>query len=64
MEAPIGWLRWSGDAIHAITHHPPNYYMLSDLGRVVGLGRRNACNLLWNLYVFSAAFLEMDTSGF
>jgi hypothetical protein len=38
--------------------------MLSDLGRVVGLGRRNACNLLWNLYVFSAAFLEMDTSGF
>jgi hypothetical protein len=55
-------------AIHAITlvdiiHR--NYYRLGDLGRSICLGRWNARNLLWNLYVFcSVAFLEMDASGF
>jgi hypothetical protein len=83
----IGWLRWSGDAIHAITladiiyrnyyrlgdlgrSHPchhigRHHYRLDDLGRSICLGHWNACNLLWNLYVFcSVAFLEMDASKF
>ncbi|XP_037468120.1 pentatricopeptide repeat-containing protein At3g42630-like [Triticum dicoccoides] len=83
MEAAVGRLKKSGllisvDAIRAvasayIAHR--KYYKLGEFVRGVGLGRRDAGNLLWNLYLLSfaanfkmkslqRAFLEMSAAGY
>ncbi|KAI4967897.1 hypothetical protein ZWY2020_011203 [Hordeum vulgare] len=83
MEAAVGRLKKSGllisvDAIRAvassyIAHR--KYYKLGEFVRGVGLGRRNAGNMLWNLYLLSfaanfkmkslqRAFLEMTAAGY
>ena len=83
MEAAVGRLRRTGllisvDAIRDvaaayIAHR--KYYSLGQFVRGLGLGRRNAGNLLWNLYLLSfaanfkmkslqRAFLEMAAAGF
>ncbi|KAM0834810.1 hypothetical protein ACQ4PT_063329 [Festuca glaucescens] len=83
MEAAVGRLRKTGllisaDAIRAVASAyvaQREYYRLGEFVRGLGLGRRNAGNLLWNLYLLSfaanfkmkslqRAFLEMATAGF
>jgi hypothetical protein len=83
MEAAVGRLRKislliSADAIRAVASAyvtQRQYYRLGEFARGLGLGRRNAGNLLWNLYLLSfvanfkmkslqRAFLEMADAGF
>lgn len=83
MEAAVGRLKKSGllisvDAIRAVASAyiaNRKYYKLGEFVRGVGLGRRNAGNLLWNLYLLSfaanfkmkslqRAFLEMNGAGY
>lgn len=83
MEAAVGRLRKTGllisaDAIRAVASahvSQREYYRLGEFVRGLGLGRRNAGNLLWNLYLLSfaanfkmkslqRAFLEMAAAGF
>uniref|UniRef100_A0ACD6AM04 Uncharacterized protein n=1 Tax=Avena sativa TaxID=4498 RepID=A0ACD6AM04_AVESA len=83
MEAAVGRLRNTGllisvDAIRAVASAyiaQREYYRLGEFVRGLGLGRRNAGNLLWNLYLLSfaanfkmkslqRAFLEMAAAGF
>ncbi|XP_051203162.1 pentatricopeptide repeat-containing protein At3g42630 [Lolium perenne] len=82
-EAAVGRLRKTGllisaDAIRAVASAyvaRREYYRLGEFVRGLGLGRRNAGNLLWNLYLLSfaanfkmkslqRAFLEMADAGF
>ncbi|KAF7108465.1 hypothetical protein CFC21_108937 [Triticum aestivum] len=82
MEAAVGRLKKSGllisvDAIRAVASAyiaNRKYYKLGEFVRGVGLGRRDAGNLLWNLYLLSfaanfkmkslqRAFLEMTAAG-
>ncbi|CAM0912039.1 unnamed protein product [Alopecurus aequalis] len=83
MEAAVGRLRRTGllisvDAIRDVASAyiaDRKFYSLGEFVRGLGLGRRNAGNLLWNLYLLSFAanfkmkslqrvFLEMAAAGF